>query len=700
MYRAGIDTGGTHTDVVVLDSESGEYVAAKVPTTPAAPIDGIFSGLEQACETSGIPLHALSHLVYGSTIVVNILAQQEKVQVGLITTDGFRDVLEIGRAYRSGNIYDIQTDRPEPLVPRQFRFGVRERVDFRGEVVTPLDEDHVLEIAQLIRRAGLKSVAVCLFHSYKNPAHEQRIRRILNEQCPQVSVSLSSEVNPQFREFERTSTTVINAFVMPSMNRHLAEFANEMARRGMKTHAYIMQANAGMLSFSMAAHRPVQVTNSGPIAGVVAAADLARRTGYRNLITMDMGGTTCDVSLIADGQPGFTTNSSVRGYPVSIPTVDLHYIGAGGGSIAWVDSGGALRVGPQSAGARPGPACYAIGGDRPTVTDANLLTGRLAADSFLDGSRLLDQSKARVAVDSVAQRLGLASMDVAEGIIDLAISNMMGAVKLVSVERGHDPRDFTLVSFGGAGSLHAALLARELEIPRVLIPPSPGTFSALGTVLADIRYDYVLTDIHVLGARNPATLQSEFDELLHAAVRQLDEEEVNAEQRMFVAFCDLRYVGQGFELQVPISLPLVTSEDLAKLRHRFDDQHERTYGHRFTGDEVEVVNLRVTAIGRVPRPDRPKLVVADAGPRKAGQRTVRLWGRPVECPVLDRATLQPGQVFTGPAIVEEMGSTVLMLPDQTMQVDEAGNLILTDTAKVSPTPSVAAKRWGDVDAGE
>lgn len=698
MFRAGVDTGGTHTDVVVLDSDSGAYFAAKVPTTPAAPTDGIFAGLERACAETGMPLSALSHLVYATTIVVNILAQQEKVRVGLITTDGFRDVLEIGRAYRSGNIYDIQMDRPEPLVPREFRFGVRERIDFRGEVVTPLDQEQVVELAGQIRRSGLRSIAVCLLHAYKNPAHERRIRQILEERCPGIPVSLSSEVNPQFREFERTSTTVINAFVMPAMNRHLADFAAEMTRRGMSAQPFIMQANAGMLSFRMAAHRPVQVTNSGPIAGVVAATDLARRTGYRNLITMDMGGTTCDVSLIADGQPGFTNNSSVRGYPVSIPTVDLHYIGAGGGSIAWVDDGGALRVGPQSAGARPGPACYGLGGDHPTVTDANLLAGRLAADSFLDGSTRLDQARAQEAVERVARRLGLDAMDVAEGIIDIAVSNMTGAVKLVSVERGHDPRDFTLVSFGGAGPLHAALLARELEIPRVVIPPSPGTFSALGTVLADIRYDYVVTDIHVLGNREPAALQAQFAELLQAGARQLDAEGVDADRRVYIAAADLRYVGQGFELQVPISLPLATAGDLAEIRRRFDDQHERTYGHRFPDNEVEMVNLRVTAIGRVPRPDQPRLAPGAGGAVKVGERTLRLWGRRVTCPVIARAALQPGQSVSGPAIVEEMGATALVLPDQEMRVDEVGNLVLTTVGLVAGRPAAAAERWGDADA--
>lgn len=676
MYRVGIDTGGTNTDVVLMDAATGEYVVTKVPTTPAAPMEGIFSGLERACRQTGLELKDLDHLIYATTLVVNIVAQHQQVPVALMTTEGFRDVLEIGRAFRAANIYDIQMERPEPLVPREFRFGIRERVDFRGRVLITLDEEQVVVVARQIRAAGLQTVAVSLFHAYRNPVHEKRIRDILAAECPGVYVSLSSDVNPQFREFERTSTTVINAFVMPALKEHLVEFSAEMQRATMATKPFMMQANAGVMSFRFAGERPVQVANSGPIAGIVAATFLSRDAGYANLITMDMGGTSCDVGLISGGEMSVTDRSQVRGYPVSIPTVDVHYIGAGGGSIAMVDSGGALQVGPQSAGARPGPACYRLGGTQPTVTDANLLAARLNAEGFLDGSFTLDREAARHAVDPLARQLGMPGDELVEGIIDVAVSNMMRAVKLISIERGYDPRDFALLAFGGAGPLHAALLARELEIPRVLIPSSPGTFSALGTVLADIRYDYVTTNVHELGEQQSSRLQDLFAGLVALGERQLESEGVDPADRVFAASCDLRYAGQGWELPVPVALPLQGQHDLDSLRQQFHATHARAYGHDMPDQPVEVVNLRVAAVGRTPRPVSRRLRVERESVAVLGKRTVKLWRREVACLVLQRDGLAPGAVYRGPAIVEEMGATTLVLPDQVLGVDVAGNLVL------------------------
>lgn len=678
MLRAGIDTGGTHTDVVILDDETGSAAAIKVPTRPERLTDGIFDGLERALQLGVSGEKAIGHLVYATTIVVNMIAQNEREKVGLITTRGFRDVLEIGRAYRSGNIYDIQLEQSVPLVPREFRYTVTERMDFSGSVVVPLDEAEVEDVARRIREAGLRTVAVCLLHAYRNPIHEQRIRDILRRHCPDLAISLSSEVIPQFREFERTSTTVINAFVMPRMVSHLNEFERELEHRDYRVRPFIMQANSGIMSFRSGRAKPVQVANSGPVAGVVAGSFLARQAGYPNIITMDIGGTSCDVALVYDGSPLFTSQSAVHGYPLSINAVDLHCIGAGGGSIAWVDAGGALQVGPRSAGALPGPVCYGLGGQEPTVTDANLVTGRLNPDRFLDGSRRLDLGAAERAIGTLARALGdLPPDQVAEGIVDVLNSNMLRAIKRVSAERGYDPREFALVSFGGAGGLHASALAAELDISTVIVPPSPGTFSALGTVLADVRYDHVLTKVVELTRLNPEDVEGIYEELAARAMADLEDLVDGRGQVMFTATWDMRYEGQGHELNVPVGSIPRDAESLAEVQKAFETVYERTYGHLLTGEAIEVVNFRLSAVVPVVRPQAIRMVTPwrnGAAPRRT--RSVVYRGRRADWLVVDRSSLQPGAELKGPAIVEEMGSTTLVLPEQRCTVDPWGNLVL------------------------
>jgi len=454
-------------------------------------LKGINKGINKIVNECSISHQEIKELVYGTTIVVNMIAQKESEATALITTKGFKDVLEIGRAYRNENIYDINLEKPEPLVKRNLRFEVSERMNFLGQELEPVNEQEVVNIVNKLKEKNIRAIAVCLMHSYANPKHELQIKEIIKREWPEVYISVSAEIIPQFREYERTSTTVINAYMMPNMASHIVDFKNEMQKNKISANCFMMQGNAGIMTFDAALKKPVSVSESGPIAGLIAANYMSQLIGEKNIITFDMGGTSADVALIQNNIMKFTTENNVEGYPISIPTADLSFIGAGGGSIAWCDAGGALKVGPKSAGAEPGPVCYGKGGEKPTVTDANLMTGRIRPEIFEEN---LDNAmeKTKDAIKKyIADPLGIDTLEAAEGIIDVVNSNMIRAIKFVSVQKGYDPREFSLVAFGGAGGLHAGKLAEDLEIPKVIIPYSPGTFCALGLVLSDIKCDCV-----------------------------------------------------------------------------------------------------------------------------------------------------------------------------------------------------------------
>lgn len=678
-YSLAIDTGGTHTDLVLVGLKGNHIWALKVPTTPAAPLQGILHGIERITALAGVDPLEIDELVYGTTIVTNMLVQQEPVALGLITTRGFRDVLEIGRAYRTGNIYDIQMERRPPLVRRDLRLEVDERINFRGEVLTSLDEAGCRAIVQSLRARGVDSIAVSLLHSYINPAHEQRVRDIIVEAHPDAHVSLSSDVNPVFREYERTSTTVVNAYVMPRMVQHLDEFATCTSERGITSQLYTMQANGGRASFTTAREQPVNITNSGPVAGVIAGTHIARLAGFPNVITLDMGGTSCDVGLIENGEPKFALESEVAGYPVQIKTVDLSIVGAGGGSIAWIDQGGGLRVGPQSAGADPGPVCYRRGGQKPTVTDAHVITGRIDPDYFLGGDVQLDIEAARAAIDQqIARPLNMDVLDAALGIIRVANAAMIRAVKLITVERGHDPRDFALMAFGGAGPLHASQLADELEIPVVIVPRFPGNTSALGLVIADVRHDYVATRVQNVEDAQVAEMEVTFRQLESQANAQLERENIPASQRRLTRSCDMRYFGQAYELSVTVDEPLTSHDSLLRLSSTFHALHRRTYGHAMEGDPVEVVNYRVTAAGLKDKPELKGLPDTDAGPlAKKDQREVYFAAGCLPTSVYERRQMAAGIPLQGPAVIEQLGSTTILQPGQVARADRFGNLIMT-----------------------
>jgi len=678
MYRIGIDTGGTNTDVVLTDVETGRIFYTKTPTTPRELLRGINNGIDKIVKQCGISHKEIKELVYGTTIVVNMIAQKESEATALITTKGFRDVLEIGRAYRSENIYDINMEKPEPLVKRNLRFEVSERMNFLGQELEPVNEQEVVNIVNKLKEKNIRAIAVCLMHSYANPKHELQIKEIIKREWPEVYISVSAEIIPQFREYERTSTTVINAYMMPNMASHIVDFKNEMQKNKISANCFMMQGNAGIMTFDAALKKPVSVSESGPIAGLIAANYMSQLIGEKNIITFDMGGTSADVALIQNNIMKFTTENNVEGYPISIPTADLSFIGAGGGSIAWCDAGGALKVGPKSAGAEPGPVCYGKGGEKPTVTDANLMTGRIRPEIFEEN---LDNAmeKTKDAIKKyIADPLGIDTLEAAEGIIDVVNSNMIRAIKFVSVQKGYDPREFSLVAFGGAGGLHAGKLAEDLEIPKVIIPYSPGTFCALGLVLSDIKCDCVHSRLLTREQINPDLLNKVYTNLDRQGIDELEKQDVPAENRVLIRTCDMRYFGQAFEISVPLPCKHLDEEDINDMIDKFHSLHEQAYGHCMKEDPIEFVNYRVSAVGTFAKPD----LINNAKGIKFSGENKRLYGKAVfngkeyDVSVINRDSLEIGDKITGPAIIAEMGATSVVYPNHTAEIDELKNIIM------------------------
>lgn len=677
MYRLGIDTGGTNTDVVLTNIETGRMYYAKTPTTPKALMDGIMNGIQKIVGISGVQNEELDELVYGTTIVVNMIAQKQSEATALITTRGFKDALEIGRASRN-NIYDIQMEKNEPLVRRNMRLEISGRMNFQGKETEPLKLDEELPaIVEKLRANGIKSVAICLMHSYANPEHELRVKEKLQELWPEGFVSASADINPQFREYERTSTTVINAYMMPIMAGHIMDFEKRVATQGIDAKLYMMQSNAGVMTFEVAKYKPVAVADSGPIAGIIASNYLAKLMGEKNIITFDIGGTSTDVSLIQNNTIKFTTESKVEGYPVSVPSVDLSFIGAGGGSIAYVDRGGALKVGPVSAGADPGPVCYGRGGTRATSTDANLVTGHIRPEIFEENlDNAMEKTMAAIE-EQIAKPLGLTVMQAAEGILDVINSNMLRAIKLISVQKGYDPRDFTLVCYGGGGGMHAGKIAEELEMEKIIVPYSPGTFSAMGLVLSDIKSDCVHTRLLTPEQMNPDVLNSIFEKLDAQGMASLEEQDVPPEDRLLVRTCDMRYFGQAFEISVPLPTGKIDEQGIAELVDRFHELHRQMYGHCMKEDPIEFVNYRVSAIGSFVKPD--VVSSASAAVREKGKQmygTAVFGGKEYTVPIYERDTLDVGEVIQGPAIIGEMGATVVVYPGHTAEVDAMRNIIM------------------------
>jgi N-methylhydantoinase A len=679
--RLAVDIGGTFTDATLVDEESGSVAIAKVLTTPADPSEGFMAAVERALAERDTRAGDVSFVVHATTVATNAIIEGKIARSGFVTTDGFRDLLEIARQVRP-SLYDTRFEKAKPLVPRDRAVGVRERLGPTGEVLVPLEEQSVREAAALLRREEVESVAVCLLHSYVNPAHEQRIGVILAEELPGVPVSLSAEVAPEFREYLRASTTVINAAIRPVVERYLERIERRLAEAGVRAKLLVMQSSGGVFSADAARGRPVFMVESGPAAGVIASAYLGETLGRPDILSFDMGGTTAKVGLIQDGRPSVTKDynvgghagagiggMSLSGYPVRTPVVDLVEIGAGGGSIAWVDSGGLLRVGPQSAGADPGPVCYGRGGTEPTVTDANLVLGRLNPRYFLGGELELDLDAAAHAIeDRCAEPLGLSLVEAANGIVEIANAAMVNALHLISVQRGYDPRDFVLIGFGGAGPVHANALARDAEMPTLLIPRSPGIFSATGLLTTDLKRDAAMTIMRRLDDLAPEETESAFAELEAVGREELEREGLGAESMEFVRQIDLRYVGQSYELTVPAG---------DRLLLRFHEEHERTYGFAAPAEPVEVVSLRLTSVGRIAKPPPQELGRGGAvEPKEQRQVYFAEAGGYVDCPIYDRYALPAGAAFRGPAVVEEFDSTTVVHPGFSLEVDQTGNLLV------------------------
>ncbi len=693
-FRLGVDIGGTFTDATLVDESSGRLWNAKVSSTPGDPAQGFLTATRQILARAGLAPESLRYVVHATTVATNAIIEGKVAPTALITTEGFRDILEIARQIRP-SLYDTLFEKPQPLVPRDRCFGVPERLDATGAVITPLDEAALPRIAAIIQEAGIESVAVCFLHSYLNPEHERQAGELLRAHAPDVAVSLSSEVAPEIREYFRASTTVINAALRPIVSRYLESIEARLRALGIPSELLVMQSSGGLMTFGDARRRPVFMVESGPAAGVITAAHLGEALGYQNVISFDMGGTTAKVGLVQDGAPRITKDYEVGsvaqpgsggfragGYPIRTPVIDLVEIGAGGGSIAWVDPGGVLRVGPQSAGADPGPACYGQGGAEPTVTDANLVLGRLNPGHLLGGDLKLDGALAHAAIaERIAKPLGLDVVKAAHSIVEIANVAMINALRLVSVQRGHDPRDFALTAFGGAGPLHANRLAHEMNIPVTVVPTSPGTASALGLLVTDISYDYATTLIERVDRLEPGAVADVFADLRRQGAAALTAAGVAPADMAFVQNVDVRYVGQSYELSLPCPTGAeggLVADDLLDEFHR---EHHRVYGHSVPGEPVETVNLRLTALGTIVK---PPLLEKDAGacPLPEAQRGARRVffgeaGAFVDCPIYDRYLLSPGTKVAGPAIVEEYDSTTVIHPGYYAAVDQYGTLLLT-----------------------
>ena len=683
-HRLGVDVGGTFTDLVIHEVETNRLEFAKTPSTPADQSEGVTTGALQLLERLGVSPEAIAFFIHGTTVATNTLLERKGARTALVVTRGFRDILQIGRQDRP-DLYDWTIRRTEPIVPRRLRFEVSERVLHTGEVVEPVSEVDIVEVVRRLDEERVEAVAVCLLHSYAHPAHERQVGQAIREALPDITLSVSSEVAPEFKEYERMSTAAINAFVAPVMERYLRNLQRGIAAQGIDSDLHIMQSNGGTMSADAAVQSPVHTILSGPAAGVIGSVGLAAQAGELNTISVDMGGTSFDISLCYQGEVRRTQDSEIERLPIKVPMVDIHTLGAGGGSIAWIDPGGALRVGPHSAGADPGPACYGQGGGKATVTDANLLLGRLSPEAFLGGRMTLDVDLARGAIrERIAGPLGLSVEEAAEGIVRVVNAGMIKGIRVVSVAKGYDPREFTLVTFGGAGPLHAAELAAELNIPKVLVPIAPGVTSAMGLLMADLRHDLVRTVLLTPSEATPSDLGAVYAELEAEALAQMDREGVSREEVSLVRTADVRYLGQGYELEVPVSGGEVTGSELDAVYERFHEAHRRAYGFALQDSPQEIVNLRTTAIVTLPQPTLERADLAgESNPARAirEHREVFFQNKSRPTAIYDRSKLLAGDIIEGPAIVEQFDSTTVVWPQQTATVDQYGNLFLGRTTQ-------------------
>lgn len=670
LLSLAVDIGGTFTDLIGFDLASGRIVQAKSLTTP----ENLVQGVLDCVHKSGVELRDVSRLIHGSTVAINTLIERKGARTALLVTKGTRDVYAIGRGNRP-DAYNLRFSRSRPLTVREDIFEVDERLLADGSVLKPVDERQVVSIARDIAKRGFDAVAVCFLHSYANAAHEQEVGRILARDLPDIYISLSHEVLREYREYERISTTVVNAYVGPKVSGYVRNLDRGLQAEAFRGELSIMQSNGGIMAPNVAVRRPVMMMESGPVGGIIAGAEIGAALGFRNVISFDMGGTTAKASLVRNSTPimaeGYYVNGYQSGDPVMIPVVDVVEIGTGGGSIAWLDEVQALKIGPRSAGANPGPICYGLGGDQPTITDANVVLGRLGTEDFLGGEMRLDGSGARAGIERrIARPLGLSTEDAARAIVDIAVAKMSLAVRQVSVQQGHDPRDFALVASGGAGPLHAVAVARDLRIPTVIIPRFPSHFSALGMLLADERHDLVCTYLAPLVTCDFAELERIIHEL-EAEAHNLTRA-AKAEHGLGL---DLRYVGQEFSLTVPVTYDQVLNADRAAIRASFEHMHEQRYAHHAPAEPVEIISVRLTVRAPANKPVMAHPETVRAFPTK---RPVFMGpGKAVEALVYRRDNLSLGMQIRGPAMIQEYGTTTVLYDGDTLSVAASGEMVIT-----------------------
>ena len=688
-YRAGVDIGGTFTDLLLLDERTGEMIIGKILTTPGDPSVAVIRGLQALLAERQLDPAAVSATIHGTTLITNAIIERKGAKTGLITTQGFRDALEIGREKRY-DIYDIFLENPEPLVPRAWRREVAERLDETGRVLVPLNRMEVFDAVQDLLRAGVEALAVVLLHSFRNPAHERIIREVVEAEFPALTLSLSSDVMPEIREFERTSTTVANVYVKPIAHRYLNKLRVEVRQLGFRGDLYIMLSNGGITTCEAASEYPIRLIESGPAAGALAASFYSQLKGLDHVLSFDMGGTTAKICVIDQGRPLVTTEFEVArvyrfkkgsGLPVKVPVIEMIEIGAGGGSIARIDELGLLKVGPESAGADPGPACYGLGGSEPTVTDADLVLGYLDPQYFLGGKMQLDRARAEEAIRKrVAEPLGVDLARAAWGMHDVVNENMTNAARIHLVERGRDQRRYGMMAFGGAGPVYAYRVAEKLKLQQIICPPAAGVASAFGFLVAPMAFDFVQTYLSSLRGIDFAHLNTIFDEMEARGRALLRQAGVPDEAMTVSRLADMRYLHQGFEINVPVADGLLGPDDIPHLQANFDGAYERLYKRLNPNVDVEALNWRVIVSG--PRPAiRVQRVDHWPPPTDATRRGERPAYFPeaagyVDCPVYDRYQLAPGMALRGPAIIEERESTVVAGPKARVEVDAYRNVVL------------------------
>lgn len=681
-WTVGVDVGGTFTDFHARDDATGREVVFKRPSTPTDPGEAILSGLKALSAAHDVPLEAVTRVAHGTTVATNALIQRRGARIAAVATQGFRDLLEIGRQVRP-HMYDLNLDKPEPLAGPALRFEVAERLDYRGEPVTPLTDAEAARAAAEIAASGAEAVAICFLFAYLNPAHEQKLAAAIRERAPDMRISLASDVQPEFREYERFQTTAINAYLQPLTAGYVERLAVGLREIAPMATLGVNQSSGGLMSPVRTSAYPVRTALSGPAAGAVGAAHIARRAGRPNVATLDMGGTSADVALITDGLTEIAFQRAVAGFPIRLAMVDIDTVGAGGGSIAWFDRDGLMKVGPRSAGAEPGPACYGQGGTEPTVTDANLVLGRLAETGLLDGAMPLRRDLAAAAIRPLAERVGVSLEAAALGLLAIAVANMTRSVRRMSVERGRDPRDFALMAFGGAGPLHARDVAAELGMADVLVPPAPGIVCAEGLLVSDQKEDFVASQRLPLAEASLEAARAAVAGLTADAAAWFAAEDLPDAGRTLELALDLRYVGQNFELITPVAAgPAIGPADLPgvdALAALFFAAHDRAYGFHDPAAAIEIVNFRMTARGRLYRAsDPPAAPDAAATPVSVGHRPV--WftpSGPVEAPVYRREALSPGLTFEGPAIVDQLDATTPVFPGDRVEVRADGSLLIT-----------------------